>query len=172
MADLSPSEVNSSLDILSSSPVSTLQSSSTSSPTIPFPLISPIKCLVILKELPECLQQKSKLSELYKVRPMLTWILWDIFAVVEGTVDSWDRIKQLIHCNHIANTLQSRNVSPLRGQISYLSHFSQGEVSIPIDIHSLPQLLPCRKILLKITTKCTYKPFFTHLPKYLSPGIG
>ena len=37
-------------------------------------LISPVKCLIILKKLPQCLQKKAELSKLYKVRSMLAWI--------------------------------------------------------------------------------------------------
>jgi len=93
----------------------------------------PGECLIILKELPKCLEEESELSKLQEV--IITSLGWlgDTPAVVEGSVDSWPAVK------HIS---QVQNISHTPGDLR------QGNISIVIHINSFPHLLPHLVLLL------------------------
>ena len=68
-------------------------------------LFLPVESLVVLEELPEGLKEEPELWELYEVVSVRIVRLGHRLHVVEAAVDGGDRVKQLVHSDHVTNAL-------------------------------------------------------------------
>ena len=71
-------------------------------------LFLPVESLVVLEELPEGLEEEPELGELDEVVPVRIVGLGHRLHVVEAAVDGGDRVKQLVHRDHVTHALQSK----------------------------------------------------------------
>ena len=67
-----------------------------------------VESLVVLEELPECLEEEPELGELDEVVPVRIVGLGHRLHVVEAAVDGGDRVKQLVHSDHVTDALGSK----------------------------------------------------------------
>ena len=66
---------------------------------------SPCESLVVLKVLPECLQEEPELPELDVVRAVLVFALRLVLGKVEGAVDGRLAVEQLVGGEDVADAL-------------------------------------------------------------------
>ena len=74
-------------------------------------LFVPVESLVVLEELPECLKEEPELWELDEVVPVRIVRLGHRLHVVEAAVDGGDRVKQLVHRDHVTDALGVKSLS-------------------------------------------------------------